>query len=407
MALMVGFVLAAEYWRRSRRWWVLLLAYLSALILPLSRTVEPSLFLAAAVVVLGVILLANRAERWTIPLLIAGALGLAVSLPVLRALSTATDNYRTESPNEFEVVIDRAREALSVVASEQPLGLLMLAIALGMAGVVAVRIVRGGRPDGWWLLPLLGTPVAYVLLFGLVAEPFVPYFTRYAFFFVLPIASGYALAADLPARQTTVRRLQIAAVCVLVVGVIVLAVPATVRALSTSENPDYRTASRAVAREISRGAEILYEEGTTVEEYRNHYFPGVPRYSPGPVYESYTAARDRHPIGDGPVVVLSQGERIDVDDWSAFSIDDDFVIYSPREDVRWGQRELGEALQSLCRSGDVEDYGYLCIISAQALDAAGDHVSALALLEATEGRARAAGVLEQFAMLLDPLHVLG
>jgi len=405
--LMIGFVVLAEGWRRSRKWWVLPFLYLFAGLLPLSRAVEPPLFLVGVVLVLGTTLLANRAEGWTIPVLIAGAVGLAVSFPVYRQLSVATADYRTESFNELAVVLQRIREALAVIATEQPLGLLLLAVGFVAAGVVAVRIVRGRSPDGWWLLPLLGTPVAFVLLFGLVAIPSVPYFTRYAFFFVLPVSTGYALAVALPTNRVAVQRLQVAAVGIVSIALIFLAVPSTVRALSTTTIPDYRTASRAVNDEIARGTEVLYEEGTTVKEYRNHSFPGVPRYSSGPIYATFVVARDRLPIGDGPVAILSRGEKLEAEGWVVLTIDDDFVVYTPRDDLRWGQHELGDALRSLCESGDVESYGFLCVVSAQALAAAGDRVSAEALLKATEQRAREAGVLERFGMFFDPLQVLG
>ena len=402
MALMICFIIAAEGWRRSRRLWMLSLVFAIAVLLPLSRTVEPSLFLACVVIVLGIMLTKDRAERWVIPILIAGVFGLIASLPVFSAMSKATADFRTEAFNEYAVVAQRVSEALGVIGSEQPSGIMLLVLSLLVAVVIVRRILRHGSTEAWWFLPLLATPLASVLVFGLVANPAVPFFTRYGFFVVLPLATGYALAAALPKG-----RVLGAIVGLFTIGLIFLAIPATVQALSTTDNPDYRSASLAVNEEIATGTEVLYEEGTTVRNYRNPYFPGIPRYTSGPIYESFSAARDRHPIGDGPIAVLSLGERLHAPGWVAFFIADQFSVYSPRADVRWGQRELGESLRSLCESGDVEDYGYLCVISAQALAAAGDRRSAEVLLEATEERARKSGVLEYFGTLFDPLHVLG
>lgn len=402
IALMVGFSVTAEWWRRSRRLSVLSFVFVFAILLPFSRTVEPPLFLAGVVVVLGAILLANRTERWIVPILMAGLVGLFVAFPVFRVLSNATADYRTGSINEFAVVGRRVREALGVIASEQPLGLLMLGIGVVVAGVVTLRTLREGSADGWWFLPLLGTPVASVLLFGLVANPGVPFFTRYGFFFVLPLAAGVALALEYIESRFTSRTLRLTVLGLLAASLLVLGVPATVRALSTTQIPDYQAAALAVNEELSGGTVVLYDDGTTVEEYRNPDFPGSPRYTNGlPVHESSTVARFGQTLADGPVVVLSRGERLSAIGWWAFSIDEDFVIYSPQAAVRWGDRALGVALQSLCEGGDVKSYGYLCVVAAQAYDASGDHAAAGALMESTATRANEAGVIDRFGLSFD------
>jgi hypothetical protein len=370
--------------------------------MPLSRTVEPLLFLAAVAVLLGSHLIANKSERWAIPVLIASAVGLTVAFPIARLLSTATADFRSESLNGGSVVVHRWQEAFGVIGSEMPFGLVMLGVSVTIAASIALRMFRKGSAGNWWFLPLLATPIASVFLFALVANPAVPYFTRYAFFFVLPLATGVALALAHIEARTTSRTLNLTALGFLAVSLFVLGVPATVRALSTNQIPDYRAAAQAVNDELSGGTVVLYDDGTTVEEYRNPYFPGSPRYTNGlPVHESSTVARFGQPLGDGPVVVLSRGQRLSAVGWSAFSISDDFVIYSPQGAVRWGEGDLGVALQSLCEAGDIKSYGYLCVVAAQAYDASGDHVAAGALMESTAARASEAGVIDRFGLSFD------
>jgi hypothetical protein len=402
LALMVGFIVSADWWRRARRWPALLFTFLTASVLPLSRTVEPLLFLAAVSVLLGSLLIVNRSERWAMPVLIASGVGLVVAVPITRLLSTATADFQSESLNDISVVGHRWQEAFGVIASGMPLGLVMLGVSVIIAAFVVRQLFRRGPTDMWWFLPLLTTPIASVFLFGLVANPGVPFFERYGFFFVLPLAAGVALASARLEARTTSRTLRLAVLGMLAVSLFALGVPATVRALSTTQIPDYRAAALAVNDELAGGTVVLYDDGTTVEEYRNPYFPGSPRYTYGlPVRESSTVARFGQPLEDGPLVVLSRGERLSAVGWSAFSIGDDFVIYLPQSVVRWGEGDLGVALQSLCEAGDIKSYGYLCVVAAQAYDASGDHVAAGALMESTAARASEAGVIDRFGLSFD------
>jgi hypothetical protein len=398
-ALMVGFTLSAEWWRRTRHPISLGLSAATAALLPFSRTVEPLLFLLTTGLVLLVIRMRHRSTPWTGPLLLTTGLGIVVAVPMASLLSNATAEFQSQSINGAAVLLDRWADAISVIGSGIPAGLVLLCVALVVAIVASVRMWKLGDDEAWWFIPLLLTPVGSVSLFGLVANPGVPFFTRYAFFFVLPLAVGVALALVRLEASTLPRVVRIGSLGLLVVILFGLGLPKTVHALATKDLPDYRRAAQAISPALAAGTVVLYDDGTSVTDYRNTYFPGSPRYTSGmTVYETSIVARSGHPPLGGPIVVLAGGDALTAAGWIRYSVDHNFSLYTPQPAVAWGHRDLAVDLQALCEAGDIRNFGFLCLVAAQAFAAAGDQRAADSLTESTAERASQAGVAEQLGL---------
>ena len=140
----------------------------------------------------------------------------------------------------------------------------------------------------------------------------VDYFDRYAYFAAPAIALGVGLAVQSIASSTWRSTIGI--------GLLLVAVPGAVSALTTVHRPDYEAASGVSNRLIDEGNLVLYEQDSSIAAFRPAGFPGVPLYVPpsSPVISTEFVARDHMKIEPGKrPLILVLGLREDIPGWIA------------------------------------------------------------------------------------------
>ena len=363
---------AGSRWLEDGRGRWLALAALGALLLPLSRVPEPTVFLATSALVL-----AWRGWRGTLPrrrawLLGGSLLGALVTVGVVSLLALASKSSSVFDSSVVHALHRTPKGAREVVTYVLPLlahwfpwwPVTLVLLALAVALPAARRELRGL----WFWLPLVLAPVAFLVAY----HTFNPYplhirhyRARFAYFFapgfiILVAAVGRALSQWAAARWTTDDRrwhgLGAAAVGVLLVSQL----PTTYDVVTHNDVPDFGQAGDVLRADVPADAVVLYDAPAPSGLWRMPFF-GRPRYLAGApeVTDVTTIARSgSHPGATGPVYLLLLDSRCASSvvcdlpgvDWSGrvpgFRVVrrfDRFALYAPTR----GQRGDAGAVQAL------------------------------------------------------------
>lgn len=335
VALMLLYVGGLSLWLEERRPSGLALITLSGVLLPLSRTVEPTLFLVAAVGMLAVSR-CKGAHRFSWKGSLAPPLGISlgcllfVAAPTLWALSAYMSPYTPRGAFANVGQLDRLiTEFPGILGKTFPFW--GAAVGLIVLSSMTAR-VRSFLVGLYWWWPLALVPVLFAVLFSVRSAETQPYFPRYAFSFVVPFAvlCG-AVSDDIHARWRTypnILRLTTAGFLALTLGMSGLELR---EALTIESNADWREAAEAVELLTEEGTVVLFDDVRPFGAYRTP-FAGQPRYLSEerkiPGAEAVARNPERVPLGR-PIAVLLLGARPQPDGWTLVPVGKQFALYLP------------------------------------------------------------------------------
>lgn len=350
--LLLGYALHRFLDGGGRRW--LTLVWVSAVLLPLTRVPEPTVFLGVTAASL-----AWAAWRGRLPWAAARPPAVAclvalfvVGVPMFVLLGAKTSgSFFDPSPGGVVARAGRgfheiATSVVPLLGGSFPWWPLTLAIVVLALALTASRRRLLGWPL-WW--PFLAAPVAFVLAYHLV-NPFsffaLPYRSRAAFFFVPAFVLLTAALASVVADRTRVPLRWRAPLAVLLAAAFVTQLPATARVLVDDAAPDFGAASRVLTSQLPDDAIVLYDRPTPAGQSRQPFL-GSPRYMGGTPYvvNVFELARKASSVPrSGPVYVMVNGQCArpgrcqvvrrpwvhHVDGWRVMRTQERFSFYAPR-----------------------------------------------------------------------------
>jgi energy-converting hydrogenase Eha subunit A len=396
MSLLWGF----ERWRSTRKWPYLAVGAASALALPLSRTTETPLFLLITLITLLLIrrLAGEEQTGWTrLPMLFTaiGLVGSAVVLPFVR-----TGSFRAEGVNGPGTIITRLwSDIVPLHASYAPLG--VFGLVLGSVGLAVTlwSVTRRRAIGSWWMFPLVLTVLGSPIVFAALSRADQPYFDRYAYFAAPAIALGIALIVA-RARSDAV-------VALAGLGLLLAGAATAVVALNEVHRADYEQAAGVAEELIDQGNVVVFEQESTLGDYRPAAFPGASLFLPGSPHLVSTdqAARGEARIETGRrPVLLVQGPKQSIDGWTAVEAADGFHVLKPDADHElWDELAQAEALWSACQGLSPDNGSLLCVMATQLAYQAGDMATAQAYATATLDRIGTPVVKDRMTALLDDI----
>ncbi len=386
--LMVLFAFGAQRWLESRRRSWLLVVAAGAVLLPLARVPEPSVFLGATSAVLGWLSRRGRLE-WaaTLPI-IAVSLGslLLVAYPLARTLASEASEYFDPSPSGIVARVDTGTWELltgflPLLADWVPWWPVTLLVVFG---AVVIRDARRRLVACWFFWPLLAAPVAFALAYHYLnphSFEVLPYRARAAYFFVVPYALAMAAVAASVFRTARWTRRGRALAAVLLSAALVGQLPATARTLLTNDAPDFDEAGYVLSAH-AQGV-VLYDRPAPAPQPRMDFL-GKDRYLPqnGPtVLEVYRVAYRPRRVPPGvPIYILVNGQCAHsgrcapmssgtwakpVPGWTVVSRFDRFTLYAPAG-LHRGRAAAVKALTGLGNALGPE-LGYMETFAAAAL----------------------------------------
>lgn len=371
LLLMMLFAYGADRWIVDRRPGWLVTALVAAGLMPLARVPEPTVFLATAFVVLGLLALRRRVDRRrTAPILVGLVLALVlVARPMAQKLAEDAPSFVAPGTEGLVERIDAGaaevwEDVLPMLGQWLPwwpLTVLLLVLPLLLAG-------GRRRLASWWFAwPLLAGPVAGLLAYhfasGINFES-IPYKSRSAYFFV-PALALFA-AATLRGLLDRGRALAPAGVALLAAAV-ATQLPHTVRVLTVDEAPDYDAAGRLVTAEVPPDAVVLHDQPGLPDSGWRQPFLAEERYvggAPDIVHVPSVARRPALFEALGPFHLLVNGACVlrrtcpdlaevwppSVDGYSRPVVESQFAVYAPDRPLRGrlgaarGLEALGESL---------------------------------------------------------------
>lgn len=310
--LMLVVCYAGSRWLEDARSRWLVLAATGALLLPLTRVPEPTLFLTMAGLVLGLLGWRGslpRRRAWGLAGTVLGALLTIGILELLTLASRTSHVFDTNPVHAVHRVPTGARELVSYVAPLLahwfpwwPVTVVFLVLAVALP--VARRELRGL----WFWLPLVLAPLVFLVAYHTL-NPYPldlrHYRARYAYFFApgfvfLVAAVGRGLA-DWGARRRIGSRLGAIAVGVLLLSQL----PTTYSVVTRADGPDYAEAGDVLRADVPQDAVVLYDSPSFTGRWRVPFF-GRPRYLEGaPAPTDVTALSTGGSVhGSGPVYLL-------------------------------------------------------------------------------------------------------
>ncbi len=322
-----------------RRW--LVLSAVAALLLPLSRVPEPTVFLGTSALVL-----AWRGWRRTLPRGRAWALGVVllaslVTVGAVSFLTLASDTKKVFDPN-LGHALDRAPAGLQEIWSYVlpllgrelpwwPVTIVFLVLALALPG--ARRQLR----DQWFWLPLVLAPVVFLAAYHTI-NPYPLDVRHYRAHFAYFFTAGFVLlvaAVGTGLARATVRRAPLRAgswLGAVAVGTLLVSqLPTTYTVVTEDDVPDYGLAGQVLRTDLPHDAVVLYDGPAPAGRWRVPFF-GKPRYLVGAPHVTSVSALSkgqRQLGGNGPIYLLI----VDA------SCADSVVCDEP--EVRWSGRVAG------------------------------------------------------------------
>jgi hypothetical protein len=392
------FLYLADIWLEEARPLAAVGLFPIALLLPLSRTLEPNMVLGSVIVVLLAIAATGRAHRFAgsvwVPIGAAITGLLAVGIPVLLRLRAQLTGYTEAgllpSSAQFQRLVTDLPTALAATIPAWPVALLLVGLALWRD---EIRSWFGGT---WWSWVCLLVPVGFILLFLLTTDPAQPLFDRYLFTWIPLLGLLVAVTVDrLAGRQ------RLPAVLSALAATVIVSWSALwlVEDLRTNERGDWLALSESLMATTDPSTVVLLESPVSLGAYRTP-FAGEPRYLPS----QWLAPRVMDLIGDPGLIEDDQGFvlvfstfRRDISGWSRADVDGFFSIYQPL-DERSGRVSAAEALRAFAKEFDVDRGGTLALAAAAMFHHIGDTPAACELLSRLSGpedlASRAAELLE-------------
>jgi 4-amino-4-deoxy-L-arabinose transferase-like glycosyltransferase len=282
--LMLGVCYVSSRWLEDgRRVWIVLAA-VGALLLPLTRVPEPTVFLVTSALVLVVlgrrgVLPRVRATRLAVTLIVA-----LVTVGLVSALTLASKTHGVLDLNPVHALRRTPTGAREIVTYVVPLlahwfpwwpvtvAFLVLAIALP----VARRELLGL----WFWVPIVLAPIAFLIAYHTV-NPYPldirHYRARFAYFFApgfvfLVAAVGRGLA------QWGSRRRIGAKVGAIALGVLLVSqLPTTYDVLTKADGPDFGEAGSVLRSDVPHDGVVLYDSPALNGRWRQPFF-GRSRY---------------------------------------------------------------------------------------------------------------------------------
>lgn len=371
LALMFAFLLSLDQWRVSGHARYLWIGAVLAVLLPFSRTTEPPMFLGMTLMSLLFYLswLGARQAQWARNAVAVTLLGMAIAIPVALVLFGETSDFQTTELNSIGAVIERLWvQILPVHVEATPFGVVGFLVGVSGYGAALYSGFRNHEQGRWWLLPLGLTALAAPLAFAVISLPSQPYFPRYTYFSLPPIAIGLAFATGWIVRFRFWLVVPLAAL--LTVGAF------AVRSLTETHLSDYHAASDAVEPLIRGGDAVVWEQNRSLAGYRPKVFPGVPLYIPWShqVIGSREAAEGDVQFEKGRrMVLLTQRFNEGLKGWTSVEVSEGFYILI-LDDVptEWNLEDQSEALWGACLELEPEVGSYLCAAAVRILSEAGD-----------------------------------
>jgi hypothetical protein len=387
--LILALILWIDLWLERPRRLLGLLMLATALLLPLSRTIEPNLALAATIAVLltGRYLLRTQPPGAIgVPVASAAAALAFVAVPTMLVLRANLEEYTASAP--IWIKLERCVTDLpSVLVESFPLWPAFLA-----SFVMAFAFSRSRRKliGLWWFWVLAAVPVGFAVVFFLRTQPSQPYYLRYTFFWWPPVAvaMGALVAAgvdsfrDRNAERLDRRTVSVVATVAVITFLSVLGLGASLRAdLSATGRPDWSAASVAIVESTSDSTLVIFEPVRAFDARRSRFW-GQPRYldSSRSVASGESLIRNPALVADSqPVALLLMGADPRLPGFLRVRADSHFTLYVPTGELtgpRGGALALSAAASAV--AGDVG--AHAALVAATLLARAGDPAGACDLV---------------------------
>jgi hypothetical protein len=378
--LMLAFIALSDVWLSAARRWTIPAIIAVALLLPLSRTAEPLLFLGAAISILLIVWWLRRREPLVgTPMVpIGAAVGgvVFVAVPVYRRLSSELAEYSETGSITVVDQLSRIWEELPGVASSTIPAVLFVVATFAIW--VSMSDARTVLTDRWWFWVLAAVPASFVVTFFLRTPLSQPYYARYTFSWVPVIAlvTGAVTWAALVRFRGGDRVLS------LIAGTIVFIVLAATSAqlvdeLSKTELADWEAASSMIAAKTSSDTIVIFDAVRPLGSYRTPY-AGRPRYIGDeravPLSAHIAENPSLIPPGSSTAIMLL-GPQPDVSGWAAFPVDDWFTLYVPEEPAI-GRRSAARSMLVFAEALGPDDGAALSMAAIALLVSVGDEEAA-------------------------------
>ena len=382
--LMLAFLLVADVWLTARNGWMVPALFIVGLLLPLSRTSEPPLFLGAVIGILAIGWWLRRNDPWrgspAVPIGAAATGLVVVALPVLWRLSSELAEYgETGSITVFDQLSRLWNEVPGVAAEVLPAWPFLLAVVLIW---LALPRARRALLAEWWFWVLVAVPIGFAVVFVLRTPVTQPYYERYTFSWVPAIALIVgAVTWAIVERARNGERLVPGLAAALIIITIGAASVRLADDLSTVDREDWEAASYLLVDETPNGTVVVFDVIRPLGLYRTP-FAGQPRYTGTgqhiPLSLNVADNPDLVP-DDAPInIMLLDGRKEmerrpplpEIDGWTSLPVDDWFTMYLPEEPVV-GPFAAAEAMLDFAAALG-PDYGAaLTIAAVSLLDSAG------------------------------------
>jgi hypothetical protein len=328
--LIVAFLLTTDLWLRERDYRAAVALAPIALLLPLSRTLEPNIALGAVILVLIGFHITHRSDRFVgsiwLPIS-AAALGVGmVGVPVILRLQSRLAGYtgNTLLPSN-EQLMRIVTDLPTSIGGAIPAWPFLLVLVLG---VIASPTARRSFSWNWWSWVWLILPAGFTLGFLLTTEPSQPLYNRYLFT-IIPLAGLFVaiVVSDVKNRS----RLTGIANTVAIAIVLVTSAIATGTALTSHERGNWKALSIAIMNSTDSDTLVILEQFVPVGAYRTPY-AGHPRYLPTGwlAPRALSVIRDPGLIAEGQNFIFAiAGPSVVIEGWAETEVDDFFSLYTP------------------------------------------------------------------------------
>lgn len=374
LALILAYVLATEIWLETGRKGAAAALTLTALLLPLSRVFEPPAFLVLSSV--AIVWKGSSRPRWGRrvwwPVGSAVTALVAVELPVYLRLQSRLTAYQGDASasltEQWRRILDDSLPRFTEVFVNGWLAFAIVVLAL------LRRDVRAGLTRMWWFGPMLGTAVAFAVVFHVRTQPGQPFYSRYGYFW-LPV---FAIVAGLLAQSLGDRwrgRPVLNWISVAAVTVYVITLGAAVGdTIGSTTRSDYRRLGEQIETRVPTSTVVVFDTiDTPFGSYRPG-FAGSGRYTSPEraIFRAETLLRRPQLVGAADVYVIAvNGPVVDVDGWTAVPASPTMTLYLPDE-PRSGPVDLADDMIAFGGAVDVSQGAVLRIGGSMILLHAGE-----------------------------------
>lgn len=332
LALLLGFCVAAQRWLSGGGRGALAALVVTALLLPLSRTTEPTMFLAAVALIFAVrwILHRRQGKRDLVVAAVAAGAVVLVGVPVYLAVRAQADLYvagPTESLSDqlLRIVTDVPSAAAAMLPVwPVSLGLVLLALAVGPS--------RRWLLSTWWWWALLVTPVVFVVAFLATTPASQVFYGRYVFFWLPALAvtiGALVHAMSGPGQPRLLRWVSLLGVAIL----LLVQTWGLAQLLTTQKTRDFAEAVEVMLVSTTKDTLVVFDRPMPLGGYRWPFYGG--RYLDG--RRSVVTVKDlitrpgKVDVGE-PTALLVTGRLPDggeIPGWVPVPVDEHFTLYVP------------------------------------------------------------------------------